>query len=838
MSSYHDRYNYDPASDRQTLTGYVGLRNLGSTCYMNAILQQLFFTFPFRYLLLTSEMASEAHQDLQRIFTELLISRHKYCDTQQFCTHWKGMGGQPVNVREQQDVSEFLQALLEGLPAEMAGIFKGNSQYTVRGISEDYVSDSPEDFYAFQLEVDGFKNVEESFRRAIESEKLVGENQYSIDGRKIDAERYERIKYAPNVLVLQLKRFKYDIQTGRREKVTSHYEFPSTLDIAEFMMERDPDAVYDLRGIVLHSGTAQAGHYISLVLREEKWIEFNDMEVSEAPQDTFADKVYGRESTTTTTWSDTEYDNAPSAYLLFYVRRNAAVNDLSFTKEIAMDSRLNPAFVDETEQKNQKYFKLQALFDVSMCDWMRDVHDPEVLLKYFFNVFCHSALGTSQDVMKTTLENLLADHSEFMLRFCISNFDSISPIFLTCTNDEINRVFVDILTKILELGNPTEIFQLAAKIFDLLALAMLQPWRQTTKIGRVIAPVLSNDAVRQLAIDSGWVDRTLNFVASVYEVSRSNVIQQNLDLSPVFEIILSLLKQTSDPRFANLLKWASGITQSTAHSPAYLAVVGQLFQTKLIPIDQFINAMSAGKGDSVDALVAALRNCESLESVEAVMACMANRKISVENLACKLRTARRELSKILLTFPVQILFPMLTSDENPVRRNAYELLRNLFETVPDRPTVGSTFSDTDRANLNSCYQILLTHLEGLENFAAFVNAKGLMYPDVNAFKLVLVISFVRWAVMSLSILTEEMFSRIFNLYERFLRVAKHSVDFHVLKCASFLLRFPPHLILPKFREIFQTVMNENVPEFNLAIVFLKFKRVIQFLSLDDLHTII
>jgi ubiquitin C-terminal hydrolase len=40
-----------------------------------------------------------------------------------------------------------------------------------------------------------------------------GDNQYSIGDQKIDAEKYARIEKAPDVLVIQLKRFDYSVTT-------------------------------------------------------------------------------------------------------------------------------------------------------------------------------------------------------------------------------------------------------------------------------------------------------------------------------------------------------------------------------------------------------------------------------------------------------------------------------------------------------------------------------------------------------------------------------------------------------------------------------------------------
>lgn len=46
-------------------------------------------------------------------------------------------------------------------------------------------------------------------------------------------------------------------------------------------MELPQEYLYELIGIICHSGTADSGHYISYIkTSENKWIEFNDSQVT------------------------------------------------------------------------------------------------------------------------------------------------------------------------------------------------------------------------------------------------------------------------------------------------------------------------------------------------------------------------------------------------------------------------------------------------------------------------------------------------------------------------------------------------------------------------------
>jgi ubiquitin carboxyl-terminal hydrolase 34 len=53
------KWNHVPAQDMRSPNGYVGIRNLGCICYMNAMLQQFYMTPTFRYGILMADDRKE-----------------------------------------------------------------------------------------------------------------------------------------------------------------------------------------------------------------------------------------------------------------------------------------------------------------------------------------------------------------------------------------------------------------------------------------------------------------------------------------------------------------------------------------------------------------------------------------------------------------------------------------------------------------------------------------------------------------------------------------------------------------------------------------------------------
>jgi ubiquitin C-terminal hydrolase len=220
---------------------------------------------------------SSGFLSLQTLFISLAHTERGIVTPDAFIKNWRGWCKGTLNPREQQDASEFLQTVLDQLPTEVSFLFRGTQVNTIKGVDSDFTSASNEVFWNIGLSIRGFKTLDQSIREFLREETV---SNYNANGKRINIQKSSRIAEVPPVLVVQLKRFEYDIKTMVRYKIDDSFEFPIDLDVNEMLATpEDRPITYKLTGIVLHSGTAQGGHYTSFVYHGQWW-KFNDDEVS------------------------------------------------------------------------------------------------------------------------------------------------------------------------------------------------------------------------------------------------------------------------------------------------------------------------------------------------------------------------------------------------------------------------------------------------------------------------------------------------------------------------------------------------------------------------------
>lgn len=338
---WHNFLNYDSKKE----TGMVGLKNQGATCYLNSLLQSLFFTNSFRqavYQIPTdseTEFMSSAYA-LQRLFY-LLQSSNTPVGTTELTMSF---GWDSRQIFEQQDVQELSRVLMDNLDGKMKGtvaegalekMFVGKMKTYISCINVDYESSRLEDFWDIQLNVRGNNNLDDSFRDYIQVETMDGENKYFAEGYGLqDAKKGVIFEAFPEVLHLQLKRFEYDINKDAMMKVNDRYEFPEVWDASPYLSEnadRSEPYIYHLHGVLVHSGDLNAGHYYAFLkpTKDGHFYKFDDDRVTRATLREALEENFGGDYNTPdgigqrNPYSRTfSAKRSMSAYMLVYIRES------------------------------------------------------------------------------------------------------------------------------------------------------------------------------------------------------------------------------------------------------------------------------------------------------------------------------------------------------------------------------------------------------------------------------------------------------------------------------------------------------------------------------------
>jgi len=269
------------------------------------------------------------------------------------------------------------------------------------------------------VDVQGRGSLERSLDEYTKDELMEGANAYHSEvlGRRVPAVKRAAFKQLPPVLAVHLKRFEYDHQTRTRHKVRERFEFPRVLDMYPYTVEgrraaeeaaaqaeakaaaaakaaqadgeavaaaaaaatavavaaqasgggvRAPDEryIYDLKGVIVHSGSAFVGHYYAYAVERtagggcgggggggggsdakdahhaERWMCFDDRSVYEWDPSSMESACFGgypsQDGKSCTVAGGAgrpgsaaaspplpdEHERANSAYMLFYERRS------------------------------------------------------------------------------------------------------------------------------------------------------------------------------------------------------------------------------------------------------------------------------------------------------------------------------------------------------------------------------------------------------------------------------------------------------------------------------------------------------------------------------------
>uniref|UniRef100_A0A671W659 Ubiquitin carboxyl-terminal hydrolase 48 n=1 Tax=Sparus aurata TaxID=8175 RepID=A0A671W659_SPAAU len=373
----------DPNSERRDKNTFVGLTNLGATCYVNTFLQVWFHNLELRRSLYQCHNSRSLRQTslsfadyepqsicehLQYLFALLQNSNRKYIDPSGLV---KALG---LDTGQQQDAQEFSKLFLSLLEDTLSKQKNTNLQNVIQRQfcgQFSYVtvcnqcgrsSALPSRFYELELNIQGHKNLTECVTEFLKEEKLDGENRYFCEScqSKQNATRRIKLHSLPPTLNLQLMRFVFDRQTGHKKKLNTFISFPEQLDMGPFL-EGKPctiSCVYELSAVLIHRGiSAYSGHYIAHVkdARTGDWYKFNDEEIEKMEgkklqlgiEEDIAETV---KSQTRKPKCSKGYHCSRNAYMLVYKVQEEESSDISRTNVEV------PAFLQRlVDQDNHKF---------------------------------------------------------------------------------------------------------------------------------------------------------------------------------------------------------------------------------------------------------------------------------------------------------------------------------------------------------------------------------------------------------------------------------------------------------------------------------------------------
>ncbi len=167
----------------------------------------------------------------------------------------------------------------------------------------------------------------------------------------------------------------------QRSKINDAFAFPDKIDMRPYTIEHlsnpdedTPEDVFELVGVLVHTGTAESGHYYSYIRERpteggaQTWVEFNDETVTPWDPASMASSCFGGpDYQPQFQSSNAVFEKQYSAYMLFYQRSSSLARNQAILRRpgssIPLGVKMPEEIKEFIEDENGWLLRRHCLFD-------------------------------------------------------------------------------------------------------------------------------------------------------------------------------------------------------------------------------------------------------------------------------------------------------------------------------------------------------------------------------------------------------------------------------------------------------------------------------------------